>query len=238
MPKTKKQGERKNMKKLITVILIALLAISLSTPAFAADKGWEKENESVKTWLDSIGYEHALVYYEILNTSDKPLYCSAGKAELETSDGKLVKSSDMISCYPQIIEPGEKGYYAESLLLDSPVEGELSLYSKPKAEPAKVKNIRLDVTEVSFEDSMLGVKARGRVRNKTGEDVDGMIYIAVMLYDFNGDFLGNISTVLTEEIEDGDRTSFEATALSLPSGTKAADIGSYITFAYPYQFQF
>jgi len=193
---------------------------------------------NVRTYTDSIGTTWAQVIVEIENTGTSDLYLSSGGYDLEDESGKLITSSTMVSTYPEVISPGEKAYMYEENMLDNPVEGKLTVVPRPSVEKAKVDNIRFNVTDVEISESQYGqLKAIGRVENTTQED-QSMVYIALILKDANGVPIGQIFTILTDDLPAGEKIGFEATAMSLPDDVTVDAIANYDVFAYPMQMQF
>ncbi len=202
------------------------------------DAAHEITYTNVRTYTDSIGTTWAQVIVEIENIGTSDLYLSSGSYDLEDENGKLIASSTMVSTYPEVISPGEKAYMYEEDMLDNPVEGKLTVVPRPSVDKAKVDNIRFNVTDVEISESQYGqLKAIGRVENTTQED-QSMVYIALILKDANGVPIGQIFTILTDDLPAGEKIGFEATAMSLPDDVTADVIANYDVFAYPMQMQF
>lgn len=193
---------------------------------------------NVRTYTDSIGTMWAQVIVEIENTGTSDLYLSSGSYDLEDESGKLIASNTMVSTYPEVISPGEKAYMYEEDMLDDAVEGNLTVVPRPSVEKAKVDNIRFNVSDVEISGDKYGhLKAMGRVENTTQED-QSMVYIVLILKDANGAPIGQIFTILTDDLPAGEKIGFEATAMSLPDDVTVDAIANYDVFAYPMQMQF
>jgi len=94
------------MKKLLAFIIVLLIV--LSTPAFAAGKlTVTQEAFYVRTYSS---YFAGAIYAELTNTGDKPVKFNGGLIELFNEDGDSIESSNIYSCYPPILGPGEAGY--------------------------------------------------------------------------------------------------------------------------------
>lgn len=227
------------MKKILAAALALLICMSLFPSAYAADKGYEVENETVQVYSRSFGGSAVQVYFELHNTGSNALYCQSGTAELEDTTGHLIGTSKSVSVSPEVILPGETAYYSDVIYLDENIDYIPGLYVKPKTKEATISQVLLDVSDVSFSQDSLGIlNAVGRVKNNTGEDLDGLIDVALLLYDKDGQFLGKMYTFLTDDLEDGDRTSFELSGLMLPGKISPEDIDSFFAFSWPQQFQF
>lgn len=203
------------------------------------EEAYEITYSNVKTYTNSIGTTYAQVIVEIENTGTVDLYLSSGSYDLEDENGKLVASSSMVSTYPEVISPGEKAYMYEENMLDEAVDGALTVLPRPGVEKAKVENIRYSATDVEISSDKYGrIKAIGRVENTTSEDEDGMIYVVIILKDANGTPIGQIFTIIMDDLAAGDKAGFEASAMSLPDDVTADSVSSYDVFAYPMQMQF
>lgn len=209
------------------------------TPEPKEEETYKITYSNVKTYTNSIGTAYAQVIVEIENTGTVDLYLSSGSYDLEDENGKLIASSSMASTYPEVISPGEKAYMYEENMLDETVDGNLTVLPRPDVKKAKVENIRYGVTDVEISSDKYGfIKAMGRVENTTSEDEDGMIYVVVILKDASGTPIGQIFTIITDNLVAGDKMGFEASGMSLPDDVTVDSIASYDAFAYPMQMQF
>lgn len=200
---------------------------------------YEITYSSARAYQNSIGTTYAQVIVEIENTGAADLYLSSGSYDLEDAEGNLIASSSLVSTYPEVISPGEKAYMYEEDMLDEAVDGELTVLPRPKVERAKVDNIRYTVTNVEIApDKYGGLRAKGRVENTTGEDEDGMIYIVLILKNSDGTPIGQLFTIITDDLAVGDKIGFEATSMMLPDDITVDQIASYDVFSYPMQMQF
>lgn len=205
-----------------------------SKPAEAHEITYNK----VATWTDSIGSVWEQTIIEITNTGSENLYLSAGAYDLEDESGALVASSTMASCFPDVIAPGEKGYMYEVTTLDEAPEGELVAIPRESVKKASVDLIRYETTDVKISETDFGdIKILGRVEN-TSEESSSMVYIAVVLYDADGNPVAVEFTILSEELAPGDKIGFEFQSFSLPNSVTADTIADYAIYAYPMQMQF
>ena len=208
-----------------------------------SDKSGSEEYEitysNVKTYTNSIGTTYAQVIVEIENTGTTDLYLSSGSYDLEDENGKLITSNSMVTTRPEVISPGEKAYMYEEDMLDEAVEGGLRVLPRPSVEKAKVDNIRYSVTDLEIApDKFGGLKARGRVENTTSEDADGMVYVAIILKNAQGAPIGQVFTIITEDLPAGSKIGFEASGMSLPDDVTSDSVAETAAYAYPLQFQF
>lgn len=208
------------------------------TPEPEDKDAYEITYSNVKTYTNSIGTTYAQVIVEIENTGTTDLYLSTGSYDLEDENGKLVTSNSMVSTYPDVISPGEKAYMYEEDMLDDSVDGALTVLPRPSVEKAKVENVRFNVTDVELSADQYGyLKAIGRVEN-TGSETENMVYIVLILKDSTGTPIGQIFTILMEDLAAGDKIGFEASAMSLPKDVTVESVASYDIYAYPMQMQF
>lgn len=203
------------------------------------DTSYEITYQNVRTYTNSIGTTYAQVIVEIENTGTSDLYLSTSSYDLEDENGNLVTSNSMVSTYPDVISPGEKGYMYEDDMLDEPVEGSLTLLPRPNVKKSKIDNIRYNITDVELVTDTFGsLRAKGRVENQTSEDADVMIYIVLILKDANGTPIGQMFTILSEDLPSGDKIGFEVSGMGLPDDITIDSVAGYEVFAYPMQLQF
>ncbi len=189
-------------------------------------------------YTNSIGTVWVQVIVEIENTGSSDLYLSSGSYDLEDASGGLIASRTAVSTFPDVIKPGEKAYMYEETTLDSAVDGEITVVPRVDASKAKVGCIRFDVTDFSISTDSYGkLKGMGRVEN-TSEEASSMTYIVVILKGADGNPIGQMFTILTDELKAGDKIGFEMSAFSLPDDVTMDSVADYEVFAYPMQMQF
>lgn len=201
-------------------------------------EAWEITYSNARSYTDGIGTTWVQVIVEIENTGTSDLYLSSGSYDLEDGSGNLIKSSTMVSTFPDVISPGEKAYMYEETTLDNAVEGSLVVLPRLSVEKATVENIRFTVTDVEISTDQYGqLKAMGRVENTSGEE-SSMTYIVVILKDSGGTPIGQMFTILTDTLAAGDKIGFETTEMALPDDVTAEQVASFEVYAYPMQMQF
>ncbi|NCB52368.1 MAG: hypothetical protein EOM54_10905 [Clostridia bacterium] len=195
--------------------------------------------QNARAWTNGIGTTWVQVIVEITNTGSVPLYLSSGSYDLEDTSGKLIASQTLVSTYPNVLDVGEKGYMYEETTLDNvSSDTELVVVPRVDAEAATVDLIRYPVTDLAISDGQYGgIDALGRVEN-TADEAESMVYIAVMLFDADNMPIGLLFTILTDDLNPGDKIGFEANSFSLPGDVTAASAASYIVYSYPLQYQF
>ncbi len=201
-------------------------------PDFAVD------NPIINRYTDIIGNTYLTVYFPIRNTGKKDLYLSGDSISLEDADGHLLDTVRMVSCYPQIIQPGETGWFLGQTTSQIDSGTELRAVPNGSAAMAKVSCIRYDVSDVTLRNGQLmGVEMIGRVKNNTNES-GSLVYVTVVLFDKNNQPLGNMFTILDGDLPAGGETTFEMTNMLSPGGYRAEDVDHYEIWAYPHQYQF
>lgn len=192
-----------------------------------------------RNMLDEISC-YALV--EIENTSAEDLYLGSATFDFEDSSGKLLSTySLMISSDPDIIAPGEKGYfYCNAASLEGEIDENTDYIFKPsiKVEKSKKEIIRYPITELSISESNLApFTIIGRVENNTDED-EPMQWISCILYKSDGTPIGACGTNILD-FTAGSKASFELSALFLTGlDIKFEDIDHYEVYACKTQYQF
>lgn len=200
---------------------------------------YEITYNNVYTWTNSIGTSWAQVIIEIENTGDVPLYLSSGSFDLETPSGIVVKTSSLVSEYPDVIEVGEKGYFYDAVMLDEVPTENLVVIPRISAKEAKVPCTRFEVTQVTISDSQYyGPKAIGKIKNNTTSDCTSIIYIVVILYNAENKPIGILKDLITDDLPAGASIGYEATNIYNPDSLYASDVNSYLVYAYPNQYQF
>jgi len=212
-------------------------AVASAESAQSESADYEITSSKAVTWVDSIGSPWVQIITEISNTGTKNLYLSTGACDLEDSTGALVASESMVSAYPDVLAPGEKGYLYEETILDAPVDGELTVVPREDVKEAKVELIRFPVTDDKISTDNYGnIKMLGRIENTSGAE-QKMIYIVAFLYDANNSCIGQMFTI-TDSLAAGEKAGFEMSSMSLPKDITADSIDHYVVYAYPTQYQF
>ena len=202
------------------------------------EAAWETGEGRATVWTDSIGSKWVQIICPVTNTGTKNLYLSAGTMDLEDTDGNLVDSKTMVSVFPEVIQPGETGYYYEETTLSEDSPEELTVVPHVKVDEAKVDCLRLTVSDVNITDEdYMGIKVTGRVENDTEEEAK-LVYVTAFLYDADNNLLASVFTILPDALPAGEKIGFSASGLSLPDSITADMVDHYEAYAYPQQFQF
>jgi len=110
------------MKKLLACFLVVCVCLGItryydlnicgaSTDSIAYETSYSK----VKTLQDINGKVYAQSIVGITNTGTCSIDLGVNRYDLEDVNGELISSENSINSYPNIIEPGETGYYYDIL---------------------------------------------------------------------------------------------------------------------------
>ena len=168
------------MKKWIAIILVIMLLLSCTTGCSSSDSNepdsqkttndnteqetstpaepevqeyyYEYGDIQVNTWKNSIGTVWAQVAMPIYNGGTKDLYLGSCKFDLEDTDGHLVDTVEMVTSCPEVLQPGETGWYYGETTLDLSEPQELVGIAHENVEKASVDCIRFDISDVTIKD--------------------------------------------------------------------------------------
>ncbi|MBQ6635437.1 MAG: APC family permease [Lachnospiraceae bacterium] len=203
-----------------------------------AGAAWEVGQGRVLTYTDSINTTWAQVSVPVTNTGDRNLYLSSGTMDLEDAGGHLVDSLSLVGFYPQVLAPGETGWYYEETTLDSVPSSELTVVPHVDIKEATVECIRYEASDLSFADEEFGgIKATGRITNTTAAD-GSLVYVVLFLFDSEEKLVGQTFTILDDELKAGDTIGFSTQTFGSNDTINVDTITGYRLFAYPEQFQF
>lgn len=188
----------------------------------------------VRTYTSTDGMVLAQVIVEVENTGDSSLHLAGGKYSLKDEKGEDVKSGSLETAYPEVISPGEKGYFYEEIKLeDMSQPPKLELTSEYNVEETKDDRVTLKVTESELSDTEQGgILLKGRLDNSTSEE-QSLVYITTVLYDEADNPTGAFFSILVNRIEPGGTATFESFSETLPEQLKADDVARYEVYAYP-----
>ena len=199
---------------------------------------WAVGQGRVLTYTDSINTTWAQVSVPVTNTGDRNLYLGAGTMDLEDAAGHLVDSLSLVGFYPQVLAPGETGWYYEETTLDAAPSSELTVVPHVDIKEATVECIRYEASDLSFADEEFGgIKATGRITNTTTAD-GSLVYVVLFLFDSEENLVGQTFTILDGELKAGDTIGFSTQTFGSNDAINVDSITGYRLFAYPEQFQF
>lgn len=213
-----------------------------SKPVHKANKDskpkWEITSNQANAFVDSLGIQWVQLIVEITNTGDCDLYLESSSCDIEDTSGAIITSKSAISTYPSVLAPSEKGYMYDEFMLDYKIEGEVVAVPRFDVKASKIPLVRYNISDVELRDSQWGnLKVVGRIENTTDE-VGELVYIVAMLYNAQGECIGGAPTLLPEDLQPHSKIGFEISTITQAASPKAADVASYIVYAYPWQMQF
>lgn len=192
----------------------------------------------VELFEDRLGAAWIKVVYEVTNTGNSNIYLSSGSYDIEDKEGNIVDTHTLVSEYPCVLAPGEKGHLFDCTLYDGSVDDEITVVPHVSAEAAKVELTRLGVSGESLSIGMYdSLEMHGRVTNTT-DSLQDYIYVAVCLYDKKGKCMGVLFDLITTELQPGDSIGFEANCNGLSRDITPEVVDHYTIYAYPRSLQF
>ncbi|MER2024995.1 MAG: FxLYD domain-containing protein, partial [Eubacteriales bacterium] len=158
----------------------------------------------------------------------------------EDMEGHLAWTDDFISSCPNVIAPGEKGWFYNSIGASG--AGDLDSSAEYQFVPA-LKIVRsnadpvfYEVSDTSLSTNALGYPAvTGRVRNTTGK-ADQLVNLHAVFYGNDGKVIG-ISGMTMMDLGPDEQRSFEITGLDLSSSVREEVISDYKVIASKAHFQ-
>lgn len=196
--------------------------------------------QNISFYQDSINTLWAQAIVEITNTGNCDLYLNYSSYELISEAGSIIHTnSNSFTAYPQVISPGEKGYYYEEVMMDegTPTEG-ISITPHINASSSKIVNTRLEVSNTEVYDKEFGnIDLHGKIKNTTDTE-QSYISVAAVLFNSEKKPIGLLHTALPDSFQPGEERGFELEAFSLPPSINKAAISEYTVYSYPIQYQY
>ncbi len=187
---------------------------------------------------------YVCAYVPVTNKGNINIYVSSTGFDIEDSEGNLKQSisSAWVDCYPSIIRPGETTYvYVDEGYEGDTTAGLVCLPHLTVKDASSAKDVRYEVNEeINFTSNTLfdGFEASGTVTNNTDKTSESL-RVAVLVFDKNGDYYTTLKGSVYDDLEPGESASFTASNSDLyRHGNEFVpdDIGSYVVFAYEYDY--
>lgn len=179
------------------------------------------------------------VIIEITNTGNVPLYLDDCVLDYEDDDGHLLQTYHYLSSVPDIIQPGEQGYFYTngSSSFDDGIDfsNGCNLAVNVHVEKARGKLTRYEVIDTSLYASYGSVGCKGRIVNDTDEDAS-YIYVTAVYYGHDGRVLGISGTSVTD-IRAHEKTSFDDSGIFMDDFS-VDDVAEYVVYADDMYIQF
>ena len=192
-------------------------------------------------YTNSIGSVEYFGIVEITNTGDTNIYLDDCTFDLEDNDGHLLQSDSFISAAPEIIAPGERGYFYNGLgsnLLNENVSLDNGIVLAPqiRVEEATGEPVDYPVSDVTVSEGNYGyLNVLGRVENTSDEEI-GYLYVDIIFYDANGAVLAVTGTSVTN-IPAGGMSSFDTTCYYANENVSFSDIAETEVMAREHYYQ-
>ncbi len=202
-------------------------------PAASSEKKAEYKSGEVfvNVAKNSIGTNYITVSWPVTNTGTVNLYLKSGSAEVENGNGELQDTLSSIDGYPEVLKPGETGYYFERTQYDGTATSGLKVVPHANIEEASVDCIRYTISDLTIKDETYGgVKVLGRAENTTDKD-QSSVTVAALLFDSEGRLIGVDIDYIDGGLAAGEKKAFECTGLR--TDLKSSAVAKYEVYAYP-----
>ena len=203
---------------------------------------YEISDTSFEYYTNSIGKTEYYGYVEITNTGSNDIYMDDCTFDIEDNDGHLLQSDSFISSCPEVISPGEKGYFfngiGSSYLDDSvSMDNGINLTPQIKLTKATGKPHAYPVSDLDIKEDGYGyVKVTGRVENDT-EETASYVSLYFVFYDADGKAIAITSSSVTD-IPAGGKGSFDTSAMFANENLSVDNIADTVVIAEDTYMQF
>ena len=194
---------------------------------------------------NSINREEYCGVVEIKNTGSCCIYLKDCTFDLEDDDGHLLQSEKLISKAPDVIAPGECGYFFNNGHIDEGVSLDNGVNLVPNfvvdvCKDGKDAIVDYEVSDLDLRDNDygMGVKVTGRVTNGTSEDTNSIdVMIIAVFYDSNGEIL-DVGFTYADSMSAGGKASFEISTVFGNEAVSTENIADYKVIARKDYLQF
>lgn len=182
------------------------------------------------TFVNSIGDTEYCFLLEVENTGNCDLYLDECIMDLEDNDKHLLMAGEHASYAPDVIKPGEKGYFYNSVLsriIPDDVDTSNGVNCVPNITVVKAKKTppKYEVSDISVIKEYGSAKLTGRITNSTDKDED-IVVIYTLYYDNNNKLLG-IDRTSVYDVKAGQTQSFDSSAIFMQGDSSYDDIADY-----------
>ncbi len=178
------------------------------------------------------------IIVQIRNTGKETLYLGSSSVDLVDESGKQIATKSYLCAYPNVLKPGETALLAEDTFLDSdPGTDELRVVPHLDIGKAKVDCIRYAISGESLTESMFGgIGMTGRIQNTSSETASA-VYVVANLYDADHHGIGQIFTILADDLKPGEEVDFTLSDLFAQDSLTTDSVAFYEVFGFPMQYQ-
>lgn len=202
-------------------------------PTTEAPDPYKIVGNQVQVYQVSSGTVWALVTISVENTGTEDLWMDYATITLKTVVGKEIAVMDSVSAYPQILKPGETGYYCDTIALDLAEMETMIAFIEADIQPTEKEVQRYTFSDVTLTDTSFGgILLEGTVSNDT-ETVGELVCVSAILLDEVGRPLGFISGYLDQTLAAGESKDFAFESFMLPEGLDTRFVSNYVLYAFP-----
>lgn len=174
----------------------------------------------------------------VTNTGNVPLYLKKCTLDIEDENGHLLLTESFISNCPDVISPGETGYFYNSFSTNDAVKNASSIVAVPKLEiiESDEEPIVYQISDTSITQGNFSPSVVGRITNNTRED-DSLVYVQAIFYGENGNVIHITGTNIVNLLA-GQTQSFEISILTSDENVSYENIANYEIIARKAHYQF
>ena len=240
------------MKHIIAVIMVMFIVFSSSC---LADKNvtlnpvgestqslrYKVVDSGIDYWTDSIGTKEVFAFIAIKNEEKKKaIYLDSGHFDFENDNGKIMNNySSIIYKAPDVINPGETGYFYVSSMEVPDISHGVNLIAQFSLQEAgyKVPSYEISETKLSWKKELGRTtgKFRGRIHNNTSKD-DDIVNVVVVFKDSNKKVLW-IDHAFVNDLFSGSTLGFDIDMMFATPNLKKGAVKSFKTIAKPDYYQ-
>lgn len=195
-------------------------SVEETTKAAEAKAEYEISHTTFVHNTNSIDREEYTGVVEIKNTGTSYIYLKDCTFDFEDDDGHLLETDKLITTSPDVIAPGECGYFFSNGLLDqnTSLENGINLvpnFSVEVCKKGKDAVVDYEVSDLDIKDNDygMGVKVTGRVINGTSDDTNSIdVEIIAIFYDSDGEII-DVGFTYADEMSAGGKASFEISTI-------------------------
>lgn len=203
---------------------------------------YEITHQDYILYTDSQGQVRDYVLVEVENTGTTNLYLKNASFSFEDENGTLVGvDSGLISADPEIIAPGECGYFYSnmgSVSGDLTADGDYTLVPDLTIEEAQNEIVRYEISDTSISAGTFGpLEVIGRITNTTDEDAS-LVWVAAVFYDDADTPLGVAGVNVTDLTAGSSQTFSIGTAFLSDLDLSIDDVARYEVYACKTQYQY
>lgn len=196
-------------------------------------------------YKNSLKKEEYCGVVELKNTGKTYIYLKDCTFDFEDDEGHLLQSDKMVVKAPDVIAPGEYGYFFSNGRFDDGVALDKGINLVPNFTLEVCKNgkdaiVDYEVSDVDLRDGnyKLGLKVTGRLTNNTSEATNSIdVKVVVVFFDKNGEIL-DIGYTYADEMAPGAKVSFEVSTIFGNEKVSAKDVADYKVIARSGHLQF